>query len=109
MLATFDSDVKRFDVTQEAGILRLESARRDLYEKIEAHRSSKLALLQDAVNDWNREELNTATAPVFTGVVDFTIDTSAKLATEISKARSNFLIAGCGDNEDKEEVLPTHD
>lgn len=106
VLATFDSDVMRFEITQEPGRTRLETARRTLLENINTHRLSKYTLLKDAVDEWNRTTLNADTAPVITGVVDFTIDTTAKLTTAISRAKDTFWAHACGDESEKLEVPP---
>lgn len=110
VLAMFDNDILVFAITQNAGQIRIDSARRDLVERIEGHRGTKLVLLQDAVNDWNREKLNTDTQPVLTGVVDFTIDTTPKLQTAITRAKTEFWSHTSGDEADRVEVcLKTHD
>lgn len=109
VLATYDNDVLIFAITQNAGQIRIDSARRDLIEKIEGHRGTKLILLQDAVNDWNREKVNVDTQSVLTGVVDFTIDTNQKLQTAITRARTEYWSHSSGDEADRVEVcLKTH-
>lgn len=109
VLATFDNDIMVFAITQNAGQVRIDSSRRDLVEKIEGHRGTKLILLQDAVNDWNREKLNLDTQPVLMGVVDFTIDTTPKLQTAITRAKTEFWSHTSGDEADRVYVcLKTH-
>lgn len=110
VIVAFNSDVLVFEITQAAGQIRLEAAGRDLRERIEGHRGTKLVLLKDSVNDWNRQKLNTDTQPVLTGVVDYTIDTSPKLTTAIAKAKTDFWSHASGDEADRVEVcLKTHD
>lgn len=104
VLSTFDSDIRIFEITQETGRIYVEAARRDLFEGIELHRSTKFSLLKDAVGEWNRERLNKVTGPVLTGVVDYSIDTIAKLRTSVEKARVDFWSHACGDEVDKVEV-----
>lgn len=109
VLATFDNDMLVFAITQDAGQLRIDGARRDLEKRVDGHRGTKLALLQDAVNKWNRERLNVDTQPVLTAVVDFTIDTIAKLETAITRARAEYWGHASGDEADKVLVcLKTH-
>lgn len=110
VLVAFDSDIRVFEITQDAGKIRVEAARRDLVVRIELHKGAKFGLLRDTVSDWNRERLNENTQPVLIGVVDHTIDSSAKLQTAIAKAKSDFWSRACGDEPDRVEVCPkTHD
>lgn len=109
VLVAFDSDIQVFEITQAAGQIRIDADRRDLVVRIDLHKGSKFGLLKDSVTDWNRERLNEDTKQVLIGVVDYTIDTSAKLQTAIAKARSDFWSHACGDETDRVDVCPkTH-
>lgn len=106
VLVAFDSDIRVFEITQDAGKLRVDAARRDLVVRIELHKGAKFGLLKDSVTDWNRERLNEDTKQVLIGVVDYTINTSGKLQTAITKAKSDFWSHACGDEADRVDVCP---
>lgn len=106
VLSVFDSEMLAFEITQAAGTIRVEAARRSLFEGIELHRGMKFSLLKDAVGEWNKEKLNKDTEPVLAGVVDYSIDTIAKLRTAVDKGKVDFWSHACGDEADKVEVRP---
>ena len=108
-LSIFEENIRVYKITQQAGIIRVDTARNKLKRDIGAHEDMKMELHADMVGDWNRDILNKYTNPVKQRVIDYSIDIVWKLNDALLDSKRSYFANARGENYEKDKVGHTFD